>query len=165
MARWRMKGFVTLKDSWKRRRSPDPTTYSVSSPRAVDSGKTVDRRYACRTKRESSSPGPMAIQTFHISVYLLNNVLQDPHEIPVETTHKADPFRVWHRRRYHRCRVSSAKKWTNFLIVICSILFLCFVNRLVRPFPAFATPTSRLEESSLVGRGNLVPQLTTFLSL
>ena len=40
----------------------------------------------------------MATQTF---LLLLNNVLQDPYEIPVETTHKADPLRVWHRRPSH----------------------------------------------------------------
>ena len=58
----------------------------------------------------------------HISGFSNTNVLQDPHEIPVETTHKAEPLRVWHT--YDGCRVSSADKWTGSFTVICSNLLL-----------------------------------------
>ena len=60
--RWRcvgLEGFVTLKDSWKRMRFPEPGNPTVSSPRAVYSWepRLIDA-IPVGLRRESSSPTP-----------------------------------------------------------------------------------------------------------
>lgn len=104
-----------------------PWSPTVSSPRAcglVD-GRMIDA-LPVGLRRESSSPGPVTTRYLDIPNFLkiINNVLQHPHHIPVETTHKADPpVRVWHAR-CDRFRVSSAKKWVDFLTVIWSMIMM-----------------------------------------
>lgn len=86
-------------------RFPEPGNPTVSSPRAVYSWepRLIDA-IPVGLRRESSSPIPrVQWPRRQFTTYLLNNnnVLQDPYDIPVETTHKADTLRMWHRRPSH----------------------------------------------------------------
>lgn len=134
MSRWRCVGFeleglITLKDSWERRRLLEPNCCFISTCCGLVEGRLIDAMLV-GLRRDPLPPGPpiMAAHThylFHIfeMMIIMSCRIHAPHEIPVETTPKADPFRVWHAR-YHPCRVSPTKKWTDFLTVICSIMLI-----------------------------------------